>query len=39
MYEHYLKQTLIFHPDKNINCKEKSTEKFKKLQNLCEGQM
>ena len=35
----YLKQTLIFHPDRNFDCKEKATEKFKKLQNLCEGQM
>lgn len=35
----YLKQTLIFHPDKNIDCQDRSTEKFKKLQNLCEGQI
>ena len=35
----YLKQTLIFHPDRNFDCQEKATEKFKKLQNLCEGQM
>jgi hypothetical protein len=35
----YLKQTLIFHPDRNFDCQEKATEKFKKLQNLCEAQM
>ena len=35
----YLKQTLIFHPDRNFDCKEKATEKFKKLQNLCEDQL
>jgi hypothetical protein len=27
----YLKQSLIFHPDKNVNCKDEATEKFKKL--------
>lgn len=35
----YLKQALIFHPDKNIDCQERSTEKFKKLQKLCEDQI
>ena len=31
----YRKQTLTFHPDKNLNCQERSTEKFKKLQTIC----
>ena len=35
----YLKQALIFHPDKNIDCQTRSTNKFKKLQNLCEDQI
>ena len=35
----YLKQALIFHPDRNFDCKEKATEKFKKLQNLCKDQL
>jgi hypothetical protein len=27
----YLKQSLLFHPDKNLGCKDAATEKFKKL--------
>ena len=32
----YLRQSLIFHPDKNINCKEEATAKFQKLNDVCE---
>ena len=31
----YKKQALIFHPDKNRDCKEEADEKFKILQNYC----
>ena len=31
----YKKQALIFHPDKNHDCKEEADEKFKILQNYC----
>ena len=31
----YREQTLKFHPDKNIDCKERSTKKFIKLQEIC----
>lgn len=30
----FIKQSLIFHPDKNRGCEEKATKKFKKLQEL-----
>jgi hypothetical protein len=33
----YLKQSLIFHPDKNTDCQIEATEKFKQLGNLCSG--
>ncbi len=35
----YLKQSLIYHPDKNIGCEERATHKFKQLQNLCEDKI
>ena len=31
----FRKQALIFHPDKNLDCKEEAQEKFKLLQNYC----
>lgn len=31
----YLKQTLIFHPDKNTDCQDEATFKFQKLQEVC----
>jgi hypothetical protein len=33
----YLKQALIFHPDKNHGCTGNATEKFKVLQTICKG--
>jgi len=33
----YLKQSLIFHPDKNTDCQIDATEKFKQLGSLCSG--
>ena len=31
----FIKQALIFHPDKNSGCIDDATEKFKQLQNIC----
>lgn len=31
----YLKQAIIFHPDKNKDCQQEATEKFQLLKNLC----
>ena len=31
----FLKQSLIFHPDKNLGCSEEANEKFKLLQKRC----
>jgi len=33
----YYKQSLIFHPDKNKDCQLEATDKFQRLQNLCES--
>jgi len=33
----YFKQALIFHPDKNKDCQVEATDKFQRLQNLCES--
>lgn len=33
--EHYKKQSLVFHPDKNPNCRDSATRKMKRLNSYC----